>query len=240
MRLFAAIPGAALATAVIVSAALAVRQIAQPLNPRYDADPSLGALIPIVKERAAGRPVFVISPNMASGFPLTNYTGTSWPSRLSNMWPAVVAYDSATEARSPVQFHELDGMDPIERLGLETSVHDFIHSRPVLVLSLISVDQPGWGMQRLDLLRWLQRDPEFRAAWLAYDSVARVGNYVVWVRHDDPASTLPVPAVQSSPDGSARAPAVVHASPTAMVTAVVFLFTLFFVYRAGSKARAAW
>ncbi len=102
MRVFAAIPPAALATAVAVSAVLAVRQTARPLDPRYDPDPSLGALIPMVQERAAGRPVFIISPNMASGFPLTNYAGNIWPSRLSNMWPVVVAYDSAIWQPAPV------------------------------------------------------------------------------------------------------------------------------------------
>jgi hypothetical protein len=182
MRHFAAIPAAALATAVIVAAALAVRQTAQPLNPRYDPDPSISQLIPLLRERAGGQPVFVISPNMASGFPLTNYAGTIWPSRLSNMWPAAVAYDSATKEPGPVKFNELGDMGPIERFGLETTVHDFLASRPAMVLSLIALDQPGWGMQRLDLLRWLRRDRGFSAAWVAYDSLGRVGNYTIWAR----------------------------------------------------------
>jgi hypothetical protein len=230
MRLFAAMPAAALATAVIVSAALAVRQIAQPLNPRYDPDPSIGQLVPLLRERAGGQPVFIISPNMASGFPLTNYAGTEWPSRLSNMWPPVVAYDSATRAPGPVQLHELNGMGPIERFGLETTVHDFSTSRPTMVLSLIAVDQPGWGMQRLDLLRWLQRDPDFSATWLAYDSLGRVGNYTVWARRgtaSDISRPLPVAPV---PQGSSP-PGDVRVNPAALAAAAVFLAILFIIYK---------
>jgi hypothetical protein len=223
-------PSAALATAVLVSAALAARQVVQPLNPRYDPDPSIGQLVPLLRERAGGQPVFVISPNMASGFPLTNYAGTTWPSRLSNMWPAAVAYDRATKQSGLVQFNEPGAMGPIERFGLETTVRDFLTSRPAMVLSLIAVDQPGWGMQRLNLLRWLQRDPDFSAAWLAYDSLGRVGNYTVWARRGtagDISRPLPVaPAPQgSSPPGDVRV------NPAALAAAALFLALLFINYK---------
>ena len=230
IRLFAAIPAAALATAVIVSAVLALRQVADPLNPRYDPDPSIGALIPIVQQRAAGKPVFVISPNMASGFPLTNYAGSVWPSRLSNMWPAVVAYDSATKTSGPVQFRERNAMGPVERFGLKTTVQDFIESRPALVLSLIAVDQPGWGMQRLDLLRWLRLDPDFSAAWVAYDSLGRVGNYTIWTRRGAGHDVSPPLHVASALQGTSL-PSDVHVNPASLFAAVVFLASLFIIYR---------
>jgi hypothetical protein len=230
MRIFAAIPVAALVTAVVVSAVLAVRQIAQPLNPRYDPDPSLGALIPIVKQRAAGQPLFVISPNMASGFPLTNYAGSTWPWHLSNMWPAVVAYDSATKQPGPVHFRSIESMTAIERFGLETVVRDFLRVRPALVLSLISVDQPGWGMQRLDLLRWLQRDPGFSSQWMAYDSLGRVGNYIVWARRGAAHDLSPPLDVASAPQGTSP-PSDVHVNPASLLAALVFLASLFIIYR---------
>jgi hypothetical protein len=233
MRLFAAIPAAALATAVIVSAALAVRQTAHPLNPRYDPDPSIGQLIPLLRERAGGQPVFVISPNMASGFPLTNYAGTEWPSRLSNMWPPVVAYDSATRAPGPVQFGELNAMDPIERFGLETTVHDFSTSRPAMVLSLIAVDQPGWGMQRLDLLRWLQRDPDFNAAWMAYDSLGRVGNYTVWGSGSAGFGKLLAVHPVRSPSSGASPPGAIHVSYIGLASLAVFVAVLLLQMRRG-------
>jgi hypothetical protein len=230
MRLFAAIPAAALATAVIVSAALALRQTAQPLNSRYDPDPSVGQLIPLLRERAGGQPVFVISPNMASGFPLTNYAGTEWPSRLSNMWPPVVAYDSATRAPGPVQFHELNAMGPIERFGLETTVHDFSTSRPAIVLSLIAVDQPGWGMQRLDLLRWLRRDPDFSAAWMAYDSLGRVGNYTLWARRGA-AGDIPLPPDVAPPPQGSSPPSDGEVNAVSVLATAVFLALVFITYR---------
>jgi hypothetical protein len=121
-------------------------------------------------------------------------------------------------------------MDPIERFGLETTVHDFLASRPAMILSLIAVDQPGWGMQRLDLLRWLRRDRDFSAAWVAYDSLGRVGNYTVWARRgaaDDISRPLRVAPVLQE----ASPPADVRVDPAALAAAVVFLALLFFIYR---------
>jgi hypothetical protein len=229
MRPFAAMPSAALATAILLSAALAVRQIVEPHDPRYDADPSLAQLIPIVRDRAAGRPVFVFSPNMASGFPLTNYAGTVWPSRLSNMWPAAVAYDSATRGLDSIRFRALDAMTPIERFALETTVDDFLSSRAVMVLALIAVDQPGWDMQRLNMVAFLKRDPRFAKRWANYDPAGRVGNYAVFRLHGE-AWTIPpedfrTAAVQSAP------PASIQVSGVGLLGAAVFLGLLALIIR---------
>ena len=230
-RLFGAMPAAALVTAVLVSAALAGRQIAQPLDPRYDPDPSIGQLIPLVKARAAGRPVFILSPNMASGFPLTNYAGSEWPSRFSHMWLAVVAYDSATKAAGPVRYRPPENMGVAERFGLRTTVADFLRSRSPLVLSLIAVDQPGWGMQRLDMIRFLERDTAFRAAWQAYDSLGQVGNYTVWGRRGDAVAAAPLPAAVPLSAGGGGPPDDVRVNPAGLAAALVFLVVLAFAYR---------
>jgi hypothetical protein len=84
-------------------------------------------------------------------------------------------------------------------------------------------------MQRLDLLHWLQRDPNFSSAWVAYDSLGRVGNYAVWARHgtaDDISRPLPVALAPQGPsalddDGSNSA---------SLVSAAAFLTFLFIIY----------
>jgi hypothetical protein len=121
-------------------------------------------------------------------------------------------------------------MTSIERFGLETVVKDFLRVRPALVLSLISVDQPGWGMQRLDLLRWLQRDPDFSAPWMAYDSLGRVGNYMVWARRGAAHDLSPRLDVASAPQ-STTAPSDVHVNPASLLAALVFLASLLIIYR---------
>jgi hypothetical protein len=145
------------------------------------------------------------------------------------MWPAAVAYDSATKEPGPVKFNELGDMGPIERFGLETTVHDFLASRPAMVLSLIALDQPGWGMQRLDLLRWLRRDRGFSAAWVAYDSLGRVGNYTIWARRGTASDISKLFRVAPPQDASlARG---VRANSTSLAAAVVFLAVFFVIYR---------
>src|SRR5699024_6393825 len=100
-RLFASIAGAAVLTVALAATAGAIVQAGDPLDPRYDADPSIGLLIPLLRDHAAGKPVMVLSPNMASGFPLTHYAGTAWVQRYSNLWPAIAAYDSAIKDPAP-------------------------------------------------------------------------------------------------------------------------------------------
>jgi hypothetical protein len=175
----------------------------------------------LLRERAGGQPVFVISPNMASGFPLTNYAGTVWPSRLSNMWPAAVAYDSAMKGLDSIRFRVPSAMTPIERFALETTVDDFLTSRPVMVLALIAVDRPGWDMQRLNMLAFLKRDPRFAERWSSYDSAGRVGNYAVFRRRGEgwtiPRENPLTPAVESTP------PASIRVSGVGLLGATVFL-----------------
>jgi hypothetical protein len=239
MRLFAAIPAAALATAVIVSAALAFRQIAQPLNPRYDPDPSIGQLIPLVRERAAGRQVFVFSPNMASGFPLTNYAGNLWPLRLTHFWPALVAYDSASRAPVPIRLRSLAQATAVERLGISLLREDFLRASAPLALALIRVDRQGWGTQRLDLIGFMKRDSAFSRAWAAYDSLGRIGNYTVWARRDDPMATAPLPADVRPTDGLSNPPDEVRVNPVAFIAAIVFLLVFAMLYRRPTTVEGA-
>jgi hypothetical protein len=229
MRAFAAMPSASLTTALLVSAALTVRQIAEPHDPRYDADPSLAQLIPIVKDRALGRAVFVISPNMASGFPLTNYAGSEWRQQLPHMWPVVVAYDSAIKGQDSIHFRNSDVMNPIERIALRLTVQDFVSSRPVMVLASIPVDRPGWDMQRLNLLAFLKRDAQFSQVWAGYDSMGRVGNYSVFRRHGE---TWTIPADKSTLSHTYNPPpADVRISGIGLWGALIFLGAFLFDFR---------
>ena len=221
-RLFAAVAGAAALTVALAAGAGAVAQAARPLDPRYDADPSVGLLLPMLRERASGRPVMVLSPNMASGFPLTQYAGTRWVQRYSNLWPVVAAYDSAIKDPAPFAFRPPSGGTALE-LALRTSVtEDLVRGQPDLVLVLrTGPDEPKWGMRRLDLLEYLGMDPRFAEAFSAYDSVGVVGQYVTYRRRSVPAFAL---AEGEGPEGASgpRAPDETTVDPAALPFALVF------------------
>ncbi|HEX6091227.1 MAG TPA: hypothetical protein VFZ13_13800, partial [Gemmatimonadales bacterium] len=196
-RLFASIAGASALTVAIAALAGSILQASDPLDPRYDADPSIGRLLPVLREHAAGRPVMVLSPNMASGFPLSQYAGTRWVQRYSNLWPVVAAYDSSIKDPAPFTFRPPAQATALEAALRESVAEDLARAEPDLVLVLrTGPDEPRWGMRRLDLIEYLRAEPRFAAAFAAYDSVGVVGQYVVHRRRGTPAFTL------ADPEGS--------------------------------------
>jgi hypothetical protein len=235
-RLLQVLPSAILATAVATCAVLAGLQIAQPLDPRYESDLSVGALVPLVRSRAAGRPLFAISPTMSSGFPLTNYAGNIWSQRLPHIWPAVVAYDSALQEAGPVEMRPLAQASQLERMAVKWTTEDFVRAQAPLVISLIPVDKPGWQMQRLDMIQFLRRSPAFESAWADYDSLGRVGNYYVWARRGDTLADKPLPVREPS-NGSERSGSEGAVSPDMIAMMSFLLVTCWLFLRAGRMTR---
>ena len=230
-RLFVAIAGAGALTAGLVALAGCLAQAVRPLDPKYDADPSIGQLIPVLREQAPDGDVMVVSPNMASGFPLMTYAGTRWPLRFSNLWPVVAAYDSALQAHEPFRYRPDATMTAEERRVLDTVAEDFVRSRPPLVLVLRTApDRPKWGMRRMDLLAFLRRDPRFDAQFAGYDSLGMVAQYVVY--RDGALASAPfnLPAPLPEPD-SGRGPNEIGLARGAAATAALFLVSLFTFYR---------
>ncbi|HEU5049114.1 MAG TPA: hypothetical protein VFU00_02255, partial [Gemmatimonadales bacterium] len=236
-RLFAAIAGAAAITVAAAAVAGALAQAADPLDSRYDADPSVGQLIPFVREHAAGEPVMVLSPNMASGFPLTTYAGTEWPERYSNLWPLVAAYDSAIRDPAPLEFRPHDEATPIEERLRRTVAEDLARTDPALVLVLATgPDEPRWGMRRLDLLGFLTGDPAFAAAFARYDSAGVVGQYVVYGREGEPIRIPP----RAPGSAAVDAPDEVVLDPAGLAAGVLFIVVLIALYRrAGERGPIA-
>ena len=230
-RLFIAIAGAGALTTGLTALAGCLAQAARPLDPKYDADPSIGQLIPLLREHASGSDVMVVSPNMASGFPLMTYAGTRWPLRFSNLWPVVAAYDGALQAHEAFRYRPEASMVPEERRVLETVAEDFVRSRPPLVLVLRTApDQPKWGMRRMDLLAFLRRDPRFDALFAGYDSLGMVAQYVVYRDGALASAPFELPAPLPEP-GAGRGPNEIGLEPGAAAMAAIFVLSLFTFYR---------
>ena len=238
-RLFASIAGASALTVALAAVAGAILQATDPLDPRYDADPSIGRLLPVLREHAPGRPVMVLSPNMASGFPLTQYAGTRWVQRYSNLWPVVAAYDSAIKDPAPFRFRPPAAADPLEAELRASVAEDLARGNPDLVLVLrTGPDEPRWGMRRLDLIEFLSADSAFAQAFAAYDSVGVVGQYVVHRRR----GTVPFAlADRGRDDGGAavRAPDETALDPGALPLAALFGGLLAFLYLRSSPRGTA-
>ena len=204
-RLFRAVATATVVTTVVVTTWGAVRQAATPLAPEWDADPSIGLLLEALEGRVEpGDTLAVLTPNMASGFPLTNYLGTVWPLRLSNVWPAIVAYEPALELGESPSLRPLADALPPERWSVNVVAEDMGRIRPEWMLGLRHL--PGRAapyMSKLNLAAYLQRDSRLAALWAGYDSLGTIGMYSVWHRRGR-GTQLPIGAVQWRRNSDAR------------------------------------
>jgi hypothetical protein len=228
-RTFAATAGAAVLSVLAVATAESVLQAAHPLRPQYDADPSIGELLPVATRLSGGRDLVVLSPNMASGFPLTTYAGARWPQRLSNLWPLVASYDSALRDPAPFRYRPAGEMSDLERLVLDTVGDDLATADAPMVLVLRrGPDEPRWGMRRLDLLEFLSRDERFARFFSGYEAAGEIGQYDLYLRRDR-AEREPVAGVARGRTGPA--PGMLAFAPDALIVALVFGVLLAALYR---------
>ncbi len=181
-RLFRAIGTAAVVTCVLLTSWGALRQARTPLAPEWDADPSIGPLLEALDGLVEpGDTLAVLSPNMASGFPLTNYLGTVWPLRLSNIWPAVVSYRESLERSQSPELRPTDAMISLERWSVEAVERDLRNSNPEWVLIFRHLPGPGSSyMAKLNIRTFLTRNDNMQKLWHNYDSLEAIGSYTLW------------------------------------------------------------
>ncbi|HEU4800077.1 MAG TPA: hypothetical protein VFS94_05555 [Gemmatimonadales bacterium] len=225
-RLFRAVGTAVVVTTVVLTTWGALRQTAAPLAPEWDADPSIGPLLEALEGRVQpGDTLAVLSPNMASGFPLTNYLGTVWPLRLSNVWPAIVTYTPALELGQSPELRPDSTMSPLERWSLDVLARDFAQARPEWMLMFRHLPAgPTPHMSKLDLAGYLRRNTRIDSAWSAFDSLGVVGLYTLWHRRDD-IPRRPIGNVQW-PRSSGRGPAATEAVTDRELWIAAFIIAL--------------
>ena len=182
-RAFAAV---ALAVILALPAAVAldcVRRMLLPFDPRYDHDPDLVRLLPLVREVAAGGKVMVLSWSPISTFPLVPEAGATSVSRFMSLWMLGGLYDERLRAPGPLTYRPRAEMGRLERYLNDAVVEDLAGERPELLLVLTPApDSPVWGPRRLDLLEYFGRDRRFSQEFARYRHLADVGQYWAFER----------------------------------------------------------
>ncbi len=226
-RLFRAIATATVFTTSVFTIWDTARQAATPRSPEWDSDPSVGLLLEALEDRVEpGDTLAVLSPNMASGFPLTNYLGTVWPLRMPHVWPAIVSYTEALERGESPELRPADNMEPLERWSVGIVEQDLQRSYPEWLLVFRHL--PGNAsahMAKLDLAAYLKRSPAIAQIWQGYDSLGTVGMYSVWEARRGEESP-PIDDVQGPRAGSVRASARIRVADLAALGGVLFLAAL--------------
>jgi hypothetical protein len=193
-RLYAAVSAAAVLGMTLLVAGACLRQVFDPRNPRYDPDPDLSRLIPVVA-KYAGQPVLMLSWSTASAFPLMTYGKVESASRFNHLWVVGSEYWKDLGQPGPLRYHTREEMSSLERFLIDALVEDMARNRPPLALVLRpGPDRPEWGLRRLDFLGYFNRDPRFARLWAGYTYDRQVGEYWIFRRARPGEAVVPPPA----------------------------------------------
>jgi hypothetical protein len=124
---------------------------------------------------------------MASTFPLLTYGGAESASRFNSLWILGAAYRDQVFAAEPLRYRDRAEMGGLERYLVDAVVEDLALRRPALLIVLRPApDVRGWGLRRLDFLRFFRADPRFDRLFERYRYREAVGQYWVFERVPDP------------------------------------------------------
>jgi len=180
-RLYHVLAGAALATAVIVAVVQGSLLLAG--RGRPGGEPELVPLSRLVREKAYGQPIFVMSYHIGSAFPLINYSGAVLGSRFHHFWILAADYLGRMKSPEPLRYRAPEAMPASERYLNEAVLADLQRYRPRLLIVLRNArDDPRNGYRRFDYIRYFERDPRFARIFNQYQELDTVGNYVVYER----------------------------------------------------------
>jgi hypothetical protein len=189
----AAAARAAVVTGALITVATCVAQALSPRDRRYDSDPDLAELLPVVGEYSSRGSVMVLSWSAASAFPLVSEAGARSASRFVSLWMMAGLYGGATARPEPIRYRSCEQMGGLERYLNDAMTEDLARNRPVLLVVLMPApDRPEWGLRRIDLLGYLTRNGAFATEFERYHYVRTVGQY--WIFERLPEGAAPAPA----------------------------------------------
>jgi hypothetical protein len=190
-RLYAALVFAALASTLAATLGAGAFQAVTPRSPRWDVDPDLHRLLPIVRSYAEGRSIAMLSWGIASTFPLANEARVEVASRFPSLWAIGGIYWTAIRSDGPIRYHRREEMGELERYVNDAVVSDLAGGKPRLIGVLRpEPDRREWGLRRLDLLGYFLRDPRFASLFRRYRFLTAIGEYWVFVRIPEDAPSV--------------------------------------------------
>jgi hypothetical protein len=176
-RAYFGLAAAGVAGAVAWAGVAAVVQSLDPLDRRYDADPDVARLIPVVRGGGTGGSVMVFSWSIASTYPLVNYSGVESASRFNSMWILGAVYRDRIMAEAPLRYRERAGMGDLERYLNDAVVEDLARRPRMLLVLRPAPDQRAWGLRRLDFIAYFMRDARFARLFSRYRFAKEIGEY---------------------------------------------------------------
>jgi hypothetical protein len=140
------------------------------------------ALTRVVRERAAGEPIWVMSSSINPAFPVVNLSGASWSSRFCCVWMAPGLYSAEEKATRPFPYRDRDEMTELERFQIDAVIEDLEAAPPRLLIVDNHPHKQAWGQSDFQFLAYFRRDPRFARLFLQYRPVGPVGPFQIYER----------------------------------------------------------
>jgi len=187
-QVYAAVAFAALGTSVLSSVAMGIGQIRHRDPVRQRERAQVEELMAALRRHApAGGSLYMLSYTIESGFPLVNYSGVRWASRLPCLWIIEAAYQDQLHAPSPLRFHRREQMGSAERYLNDAVREDLTRYRPdVLMVLRHARDTPENAIRRVDYVAYFERDARIADVLHQYRLAERVGEYLLYARATSP------------------------------------------------------
>jgi hypothetical protein len=182
-RLYARVARVLAATMVLVVLGGAVFEAAGGGREQRRREAESADLAAFVRTHAGGKPVAVLSYNIASAFPLVTEAGVPLASRFPHLWLLAEAYRDSAAAPGPLRYHAPGEMGPPERFLWDAVRQDLVNAQPQLILALRPArDVPRNGLRRLHYVQYFARDSALGALFRQYEVIAQKGEYDIYQR----------------------------------------------------------
>lgn len=165
-------------------------------------DPDYEQTLNVVRRFGGGRPLAVLSANLASAFPLGSEAGVEWAFRYGGLPWLPAFYASEVRTGKIVTYRPYVGRSVLERSFAEDVVTDLRRAVPGLII----VPQPandGSYYRLFDYLGYFGEEPGFGEFFEAYRLLGRTGAYQVF-QHQDLADTSGFMAQAGTDPGATR------------------------------------
>jgi hypothetical protein len=143
----------------------------------------LNELVQLVKAKAGGRPLAVLSYHMESAFPLVSYAGVPLATRFHHLWIIPASYWDSLTSPAPLRFHSMQEMSAAERWLNQAVRDDLLAARPDLLIVLRPArDTVPNGPRRVHYVRYFSRQPDLADFFTHYRLARQIGEFDVYER----------------------------------------------------------
>jgi len=230
-RVYGVVSLGLVAAVVLGAVTIGAWKVMDPKGSEVEPFPEFWELAELVRDRAAGEAVAVLSYNMRSAWPLVPYAHAEWPLRYPSLWILWVLYADQFQQPDPLVYRPANTEMPLERNFKLAVVSDLERAKPRLLVVLGSAkDVPGNDARRLDYLAYFSREPRFARELTSYRYVMTLGQHDVYERTSEPlpgAAARPPNRAQGNLDAATR-PGIRFAfgGPAERIRLVVFLLAV--------------